>query len=783
MRNLITTLLMFTIGFTLLAQDSGDNVFNTDILHEVRLTFDQPNYWQEMINNFEGSPEGEVPYIMGHAMIDGEEVDSIGVRFKGFTSYTYDSDKKPIKLDFNEFVAGKRHDGLRKLNLNNSFGDASVQRDALCYNIMRTMGVKAPRTAHTRVYINDEYWGLYLLVEQVDKEFVQNNFTNDDGNLFKNKGWSHFEWNGTNDANYHPPFELKTNTDNPDWTGFVNLMDVLNNGSISEIETAFASIFNIDLFLKVLAVDVATNNWDSYLEHGRNWYIYEDNIANMFHWIPWDYNFALGGTFDFGGSDDCEIFPNFYEVRDGSTTVEFYQDAFSFGSLSYAWDFGDGNTSSDANPIHTYAIAGLYNVCVNFIQDDNCMESFCKNVNTEDSQADCSVILDGSCPHPFGSTFVQTLNFDPSCCSNWTEGCEEIYGFLTNNGGGNGFSFSIDQRENQGVLINRLLNNPTLNERYYIAFCDLLDNVMTEEHLFPLLDETYNLINASVIEDPNFLYQYSAFEEISGTGNGSLKKRLTDRIETLHEELEQIYTCPEVDEIVESGSLVINEMLASSDEASGISDTDAEFDDWIELYNNTEQRINLSGLYLSDNIAEPLKWKFPYGTILDSDDYLIIWADEDSIQFGLHSNFKLPKSGGQIVLSNSDGTTIDQVDYPEQTTNIAYARIPNGTGSFVKQLGTHAYNNEIISSNNEINSLAANIYPIPVNTEINIELSSSSSAMKVRLFSLDGRVLLDRQLFGHQTTLDVSQIINGSYILDIIDSHGKKLKEHVVIMR
>ena len=154
------------------SQDPGDEVFDNSFVHEIRFEFEQTNFWTTLVSNFEGNNGQNVPYLMGKVSIDGVEVDSVGVRFKGFTSYPYNSDKKPIKIDFNEFVPGKRLDGLRKLNLANGTGDPGMQRDIICYDLMRSTGVKASRTAFSRVYFNDEFWGLYQIIEQVDKEFL-----------------------------------------------------------------------------------------------------------------------------------------------------------------------------------------------------------------------------------------------------------------------------------------------------------------------------------------------------------------------------------------------------------------------------------------------------------------------------------------------------------------------------------------------------------------------------------------------------------------------------------
>ena len=129
--------------FGLLGQSRGDQIFDDSKVHEIRFEFNQSNYWQQLIDNYENNadPFDDKPYLMGTVNIDGEQVDSIGVRFKGFTSYPLQSDKKPIKIDFNEFVSGQRYDGLRKLNLNNGTGDPGMQRDVISYDLHNAIGV------------------------------------------------------------------------------------------------------------------------------------------------------------------------------------------------------------------------------------------------------------------------------------------------------------------------------------------------------------------------------------------------------------------------------------------------------------------------------------------------------------------------------------------------------------------------------------------------------------------------------------------------------------------
>jgi hypothetical protein len=142
------------------------------------------------------------------------------------------------------------------------------------------------------------------------------------------------------------------------------------------------------------------------------------------------------------------------------------------------------------------------------------------------------------------------------------------------------------------------------------------------------------------------------------------------------------------------GDIVINEFLA--DNGSTIADQDGEYDDWIELYNNTGQDISLTGVLLSDDYAEPYTWSFP-DTIIAANDYLIVWADKDDEQEGLHADLKLSKSGEEIILSNPDTTLIDSIQFGQQFTDTTFGRYPNGTGDFQFMPPTFGAENQVFS--------------------------------------------------------------------------------------
>ena len=139
--------------------------------------------------------------------------------------------------------------------------------------------------------------------------------------------------------------------------------------------------------------------------------------------------------------------------------------------------------------------------------------------------------------------------------------------------------------------------------------------------------------------------------------------------------------------------IVLNELLPVN--TTIVTDQDGEYDDWIELYNLSGTVKDISGYFLSDNKDHFSKWEFPSGTSIPGNGYLIVWADDDSAQVGLHANFKLSSLGEEVVLSTPDGTLIDKVIYPGQTLELSFSRNPDGTGSFKWQVPTFNSSNNI----------------------------------------------------------------------------------------
>ena len=155
--------------------------------------------------------------------------------------------------------------------------------------------------------------------------------------------------------------------------------------------------------------------------------------------------------------------------------------------------------------------------------------------------------------------------------------------------------------------------------------------------------------------------------------------------------LAALLTGCEKENTIES-SVVINELMPRN--INWVADQNGEYDDWIELYNNSALSFDISGYYLSDSHKHLTKWKIPKGTTISGNGYLIFWADKDTLQSGLHTNFKLSADGEKVFFVTPDFLIIDKVEFPGQSDQLSYSRRPNGTGPFVWQTPTfNASNN------------------------------------------------------------------------------------------
>jgi hypothetical protein len=127
------------------------------------------------------------------------------------------------------------------------------------------------------------------------------------------------------------------------------------------------------------------------------------------------------------------------------------------------------------------------------------------------------------------------------------------------------------------------------------------------------------------------------------------------------------------------GKLVINEVVPGNDNSGA--DEFGENDDWVEIYNASDEAINLEGFFLSDNNGNETKFTFP-DFELAADDVVVIWCDDQPEQGDFHAAFRLSASGEEVGLYDPDTLTLDYVRYGSIPDDIAVGRFPNGRGPF-----------------------------------------------------------------------------------------------------
>mgnify|MGYP002830320588 CR=1 FL=1 len=217
-------------------------------------------------------------------------IDSIAVRLRGNTSL--EAPKKSFKIDMNAVIPGQKIANLEKLNINANQNDPSLLRAGLGWNIIRRMGLAGARTSHVMLLLNGEYMGAYLNTEHFDEEFVEEYWDKDNGNLYKCLYPATLEYIGTDPDDYkfeifgRRAYELKTNTDEDDYSDLAEFIDVLNNTPEADFQCAIERVFNVADFLKVQAFDVVSGNWDGYAGNKNNFYLYHNPQTGLFEYIP-----------------------------------------------------------------------------------------------------------------------------------------------------------------------------------------------------------------------------------------------------------------------------------------------------------------------------------------------------------------------------------------------------------------------------------------------------------------------------------------------------------------
>ncbi|MBN1129755.1 MAG: CotH kinase family protein [Chitinispirillaceae bacterium] len=280
------------------ASDSSEFIFNDRIVNDYRITFYQ-SQWDTLLRFNKDNDEVYMPARFTWYGPGGDSIvlDSVGVRYKGNSSYVFagTSQKKPFKVSFNKYRKSQLFFRLEKLNFNNGVQDPSCMREKIAYDVLRSY-MPAPRAVFATLTVEDSLIrALYTQVEQVDEQFLDRHFGNHKYNLYKaaDQGAT-LAYKGVNQSSYESDYELKTNETENDWSGLIDLVDYLNSTPDADFVAVVGKLLDIDNCIRYLAFNMVNANFDSYTGSSRNYYLYDNRKVNTFKLIPWDLNLSFG---------------------------------------------------------------------------------------------------------------------------------------------------------------------------------------------------------------------------------------------------------------------------------------------------------------------------------------------------------------------------------------------------------------------------------------------------------------------------------------------------------
>ncbi len=733
---------------------ASEGLYDEAQIREFRLEFDQPNYWTLMQLNYDSKTN-----IQADLTVDGEAYPGVGVRFKGQTSYLMvPGQKKSFNISANFTDEAQEVEGYETFNLNNCFGDPSFIREVFYLNAIRNH-IPAAQASYVRLYINDEDWGLYPHVQQLNSDFVREWWMSNNGSLWRadtensgpsgpggpggpgGGGWGDgtaaLNYLGSDSADYQEHYTLKRSERNLPWEDLIHTCDALENGPISNLIEDLSPYLDIDRTLWFLAAEILFSDDDSYVYKGKmDYWLYLDDETGRITPQEYDGNSVMeisndGWSVFYHANDDN--YPLLYrllqvpELRQRylahvrTLLNEVFEPTTAKARIDAYAAFIDAQVASDPKKLYTYS-------------------QFTSEVN------DLKTFIDNRWSFYWSNSEVAT---SAPVLSNVEYASDGVSWQAP--GAGEAAMVTAQASHGSGMAAMRLYYGTGIMGTFESA--DMHDDGAHGDGAAG--DGVYGA------EIPGYASGTSVRFYVEAEAANTAGTLSYDPPGAEHD----IYYYRVALTPASERNVVINELLASNDATAA--DEAGQFDDWIELYNTASTAVDIGGWTLSDKALDLGKWSIPDGTVLEPGDYLIVWADEDESQGIYHSNFKLSADGEELYLLNSLGELADSASFSDQTEDMAYARNPNGTGSFVVQSPTYHANNEtgVGTGFDSPEANAFSITPNPVQSWFSVKATGTwGQDTQLKVFDALGRLVHQVPASG-STRVDASSWSAGVYLL------------------
>jgi len=746
LKKLFAIILFLSISIPQLFSQYQSDFYNINTIQEIRITFKEHN-WDAILDSlFElGTDER----LVGNITINGHAYENVGIRYKGYSSWSADQVKNPFYIKLDECVKHANYEGFSKLKLSNITHDPSCIREALSYEIARKY-MPAGRANFANVYVNDTLIGLYTNVEAVDDNFTQLHFESTGNSFIKGSPRplvypygdnANLSYHGTDSTDYLPYYELESTYG---WTDLIHLINVLNNDT-----SILSQVLNIDRTLWMHAFDYTLVNLDSYIGYSQNYYLYKDDNG-IFNPIIWDLNMSFG-SFRFSDATNTNLTMD--EVKQLNPLGLLYSTSTLFSSRPLI-----------KNVLLNSTYRKMYLAHMRTIINENFINNEYYNLGTQYQDIIRTSVQDD--PNKFFSYsyFVKNIDTIVGPVSNQYPGIKNLMeariALLDSFPGFHGYPNIIEINHspetpvrNTNLLISAKLSGAN---KVILAYRYGSNDIFQKKLMF---DDGSNgdsiagdsIYSAQIIPTGNTI-QYYIYAENDSAGIFS-----PERAEY------EFYT---IQPKIIPGVIAINEFNTK----------------WIELFNNTKEDYNLSGLYLSDDKTNCTKWAIP-DTVIKAKQFLIIWSNEETTSSIMHTNIDLSSNGGSIILSYNNQDIVDSISYGELETGKSIGRYPNGVGSFVYMQPTFSSINSVGTSQ----SMDFLLFPNPARENVFVEFENNRLPYSIVIINTNGQTLFNNEYSNGNSTMsatgkmiDISNFNEGVYFIKILYKDNVITKKLVI---
>ncbi len=732
-------------------------LYDDALVRQVYLDFPQADFWAKLKTNF--TNKIDLPAKM---TVDGVEYDSVGVRFKGATSYSMvsNSDKKSFNITL-DYVKDQNIMGYQTLNLNNSFDDASFMREVLYQHCIRAY-IPAAKSNYVNLNINGQNWGLYPNVQQLNTDYLKEWFLSKKGTNWRadrpagatggggmGGGWGDgtaaLNFLGTDTAEYKKYYDLKSSYKTDPWQDLITTAQALQNVTEANWETTLAPLLDIDRTLWFLACEIAFADDDSYVFKGKmDYFCYWEAETGRITPLEYDGNSAFWAQGTTWSAFYNATKPNYPLLNKLLAIPELRQrylahlrtlldeilkptaiDPLIDGYFAQI----DALVSADPKKIYTYAQfkSGVTSLKTWVTTRRNSLLA-----NTEVSQSAPEIL---SASHFFNGNEWETPTV--------------------------GLPVTVRSGIAAGVAVDKM-------ELYFatglvgnFTKIQMLDDGLSDDGAAG--DQIFGVKIPSAAAGEWVRY----YVKLTAANTAKSVKFMPAGAE------HNVFVYRVLPPSAASKPVVINEIMA--DNQHGTTDENNQFEDWLELFNTTAQAVDISGFYLTDNLGSLGKWQIPAGTIIPAGGYQIFWADEDANDGPTHCSFKLSAGGEQVFLLDAAGLLVDEVNFGAQNTDHGWARVPNGFGDFKSQTPTFSSNNDVLAVPEISAKNIFSLFPNPTNGLVFIQNLGEKSA-QTRIFDALGRVFYENKTVNF-VSVDVQNWPAGMYFVQVGNGVKKLMVE------